>query len=185
MSSDVFIISSARGPAAQPAISQALQLAGLRAAQVQDVLFGFDGPFEPEAPASAAQAAGLTGPLAVVSPGLRALLFAAASLLSDGAELALVVGLDGQAAAAALLASAEAVGRLNLFPCARLAGRSLRGPGAALRQAGLQPADLEVSRESPRGALLLLDDLLKDLESRRARWGMLRAGELALVIERL
>src|SRR5512138_2781778 len=133
MSSDVFIISTARDAQAAAALQQALQSAGVRAAQVQDVVFGLDSALAQRALEAIARSAGLACPVCSVSPGLRALLFAAGSILSDDAQLSLVAALYHDLSVAFLLASAEAVGRLNLLPCARIAARSIGGRETGLR----------------------------------------------------
>ncbi len=183
MSSDVFILSSACDPTASSAIRQAVELAAISPSRVQDVLFGLDGVSSPDLD-SIARAAGLTCPSVGVSSSLRALFFAAASLLSDDVELALVIGLHPDACAAFLLASPESVGRLNLLPRARLAARSLAGPESALRLAGLTSADVDVSKTGDHAALLL-HDLLAELDAQSARWGLLTVAESALLIERI
>ncbi len=185
MSSDVFIISSARGPDPAAAIREATEIAGLSPRYVQDAVFGLDAPAtaRPD-PDATLLAVGLTCPWARVFTSLRAIFFSAASILSDDAELLVVIGLDAETCTAFLLASPEAVGRLNLLPCARLAARSLTEPEAAYRLAGLTSADVQVSRKGDRAAPLL-HDLLNELESSGSRWGMVFAGEAVLLIERI
>ncbi len=185
MSSDVFIISAARKPQGPAALQQAVDLAGVHAAQIQDVVFGLDSAVARPALDAILHAAGLACPTASVSPGLRALAFAAASILSDDVQLSLAVGLGHDSAVALVLASAEAVGRLNLLPRARIAMRSLAGQEAALRQASLPAEELEITKEADRGALLVVNDLLDELDSTSSRWGLVSEGETAVLIERL
>jgi hypothetical protein len=185
MSSDVFIISCARGPNPAAAIRQAAEIAGVSPRHVQDVVFGLDDPASARPDIDGILlAAGLTCPWARVFTSLRAIFFAAASIQSDDAELLVVIGLDGESSTAFLLASPEAVGRLNLLPCARLAARSLAGSEAALRLAGLTAADVQASKHGERAAPLLYD-LLNELESSASRWGIVAVGNAALLIERV
>lgn len=185
MSSDVFIISSARDPNPAAAIRNAVELAGVSPARIQDAVFGLDDPAttRPD-PDATLLAVGLTCPWARVFTSLRAIFFSAASILSDDAELLVVLGLDGETCTAFVLASPEAVGRMNLLPCARLAARSLTGSEPAFRLAGLTAADVQVSRQGDRAAPLL-HDLLSELESSSSRWGMVAVGNAVLLIERV
>ena len=181
MASDVFIISTARNPDPVAALQQALELAGLEVARVQDAVFGLEHQASEADLAAILRAAGLTCGFASVSPGLRAPFFAAASMLSDDVQLSLAVTLDVDAASAFVLASPEAVGGLNLFPRARIAARSLAGTEPAVRQAGLALADVEICKAG--GAAL--HDVLNELDARPARWGLVTDGDMALLIERL
>ena len=183
MSSDVFIIASASDPAPSSAIRQVVERAGVSPSRLQDAVFGLDSYYYSDLD-SIARAAGLTCPSVGVSSSLRALFFAAASILSDDVELAVVTGLLPDTCTAFLLASPEMVGRLNLLPRARFAARSLTGSEPALRLAGLTPADIDITRSGDRAALLLAE-LLDELEARSARWGLLSVAEAALLIERL
>lgn len=183
MSSDVFIISSARDPNPVTAIRQAVELAGVAPARIQDAVFCL----EPAATFpdfdSITRSVGLTCPSAAISPGLRALSFCAASILSDEAELAVATGLGPYGCAAIVLASPEAVGRLNLLPRARLAARSLRGAEPALRMAGNTSSDVQIWRDGD--SLVLVHDLLAELESQAAQWGLISSADMALLIERI
>jgi len=183
MSSDVFIVSTARNPEPAAALQQALELASLHPAQIRDAVFGLDDPLSRPDLDSVLRSVGLTCPAARVSPSVRAIFFAAASILSDDAELSLAVALAEEATSAFALASPEAVGRLNLFPRARIGARSLAGQEAALRQAGLAATDVQVCKEGERGASL--HELLNELEASAARWGLITAGDIALLIEQL
>ncbi len=184
MSSDVFIISAARDASAPTAIGQAIQLAGVSPSHAQDAVFGLDGISDVPDVASLAEAAGLTCPTACVSTGMRAVFFAAASMLSDDAALSVAIGLSTASSAAFVLASPEAVGRINLMPRARIAARSLAGPEPALKIAGLQSTDVEISREGTQG-LQSLYELLEEMDTKAARWGMLAAEKLVILIERV
>ena len=181
MSSDVFIISSARDPGPAAAIRQAIDLAGLSPARIQDVVFGLHGASADLG--SITNAAGLTCPFVGVSSDLRALSFSAASVLSDDANLAVVIGLAPDDCAAILVASPETVGLLNLLPRARLAARALAGPDAALRLAGLASSDVQLCKDGD--SLILLHELLDDLESQSARWGLISSPDISLLLERL
>lgn len=182
MSSDVFIVSTARGAETAAALQAALELAGLQPAQIADAVFGLDGSAARPDLEAVLRSVGLTCPAAIISPSLRAPFFAAASILSDDVELSLVIALDAEAACACVLASPEAIGRLNLFPRARLAARSLAGQEAALRQAGLSATDVRLCKE---GSGALLDELLNEMQASAARWGLLASGETALLVEQL
>ena len=184
MSSDVFIISTARHPNAPVAIRQAVELAGLPVSRIQDAIFGSDGsPSFPDLD-SITRTAGLACPSVGVSSGLRALFFAADSVLCNDVELAVVTGLETDSSAALVLASPEMVGRLNLLPRAHLAARSLAGPEPALRLAGLASTDIEISKTGERGAALA-SELLDELEAKSARWGLLSVGSAVLLLERI
>ncbi len=183
MSSEVFILSSVRDASAAFAIRQAVELAGVSRARVQDAVFGLEAGSEFPDLEAITRSAGLMCPWAGLLSGLRALSFAAASMLSDDASLTAVVGLGGADTAAVILASPEAVGLLNLLPRARVAARSLGGPELALRLAGLESSEAQVCKEGD--SLVLLHTLLEELESQEMRWGLITAGSLALAIERV
>ncbi len=184
MSSDVFIIASARNPQAAAALQAAAEAAGVLPAQVQDIVFGVDSAMPQRALETIVKSAGLACPSASACPSLRAVLFAAASILSEDTQLLLAAGLYHDAAAAFVLASPEAVGRLNLLPRARIAARSLVGAEAALHEAELAAADIEVSKEGER-AVLLLHDVLEELQASSARWGLVGDGAAVLIVEQL
>ncbi len=184
MSSDVFIISAARDASASTAIRQAIKLAGVSTSHVQDAVFGLDGISEVPDAQSLAEAAGLMCPAVYVSTGLRAIFFAAASMLSHDAQLSVMTGLGPDASAAFVLASPESVGRLNLMPRARIAARSLAGPEPALEAVGLQPTEIEISNAGAQTASSLYG-LLDEMDTRAARWGMLSAGQLVMLVERV
>ncbi len=184
MSSEVFILSSTRGPNTSITVQAAVELAGIEMPRVQDALFGLGAPLVDFDPASTSRAVGLNCPVAVISPALRAVLFAAASMLSDDVSLSLVVTLAAGDCAALVLASPEAVGRLNLLPRARIAARSLSGPEPALRFAGLVSSDLDIRKDAGQPALLLAD-LLDELDAQQARWGLVSADRLTVLVERL
>jgi hypothetical protein len=126
----------------------------------------------------------LACPYCTLVPSLRAAFLAAAEILSEEAQIVIAAGIDADETAAFVLASPEAVGRLNLAPRARLAARSLSGLETALRHAEITASDIEVTRNGAR-PMVLLDDLLDELDRRPARWGAVTSGELALLVERL
>ncbi len=183
MSSDVFIISSARDPDPAVAIRHAVELAGISASRIWDAVFSLGSAFASLHLDSITQAAGLTCPSVAVSSALRALSFSAASILSDDAALTVVVSMEADGCTAILLASPESVGLLNLLPPARLAARSLSAPESALRLAGLTSADVQLCKEGD--SLILLHDLLGELESRSERWGLLSSSDQSVLIERI
>ncbi len=184
MSSDVFIIAAAREPQGATALQGALEAAGVLPGQVQDVVFGLDSAVPQRALETIVRSAGLACQAAGAIPGLRGIFFAAASILSDEMQLSLAAGLQHDTVVAFVLASPEAVGRLNLLPRARIAARSLAGREAALRQAELSAEEIDLSKEGEHGALLL-HDLLEELETESARWGIVTEGAATLIIERL
>ena len=184
MSSDVFIISAAHDRSASAAIQQALRLAGISPSHVQDAVFGLDAPSALSDAQPLVQSAGLACPAACVYTSLRAIFFAAASMLSDDAQLSVVAGLDSGPGTAFVLGSPEAVGRMNLLPRARIAARSLTGAEPALRAAEITSADIEISKEGELAAPSLYD-LLEELDAKPARWGMLAVGEALILIERV
>ncbi len=181
--SDVFIISAVRSADPAQAIHQALQGLELNPGRVQDVIFGLDGSPAPRVD-EIVRKAGLTCPSAAVSSSLRAVFFAAQSILSGDVELAVVVGMHAEASVAISLASPDAVGRWNLLPRARLAARSLAGAESALRAAGLATQDPAISLNGQAGALLV-EELLGKLDEQKAQWGLVSVGKMALVVERV
>ena len=184
MSSDIFIISAARDADTPTGIGQAIDSAGLRASQIQDAVFGLDDSSAMPDTGPAMRAAGLSCPAVCIAPSLRAIFFAAASILSDDVELSLVIGLGSGTSLAFILASPEAVGRLNLLPCARIAARSLAGLEPALRTAGVTSSDIDITKTGEHVALLLYE-LLEELDAKMARWGLLSGGEATMLVERV
>ncbi len=184
MSSDVFIISAALDADAPTAIRQAVELAGIGSSYVQDAVFGLeDSAALPDADALL-EAADLSCPTSCVYTSLRAIFFAAASILSDDVELSVVVGMEPGASAVLVLASPGAVGRLNLLPRARVAARSLAGAERALRAAELNASDVQIAKTGEHAAHFL-SDLLDELDAKAARWGLVSGGEVVMLVERL
>ncbi len=184
MSSDVFIISAVLDADTPTAIRRAVALAGIGAAHVHDVVFGLDDSGALPNTGSVVHAAGLSCPAACIWPSLRAVFFAAASVLSDDVEVSLVIGLDGETSIAIVVASSEAVGRLNLMPRARLAARSLAGAERAFQAEGVTSSDVEITKTGG-AAMRSLYELLDELESKAARWGLISSGETCLLVERV
>jgi len=182
--SDAFIISVQRAASPGDAIRGALQSAEVPPSRVQDAVFGLGPGVTLLNVEDVARAAGLTCPVATVSSGLRAIFFAGQSILSVDLDVALVIILGDESSVGLVLASPDAVGRWNLSPRARLAARSLAGADSALRAAGIAPADISASRNGKDGALLL-EQVLDELEGSQARWGMVSADGLALLVERI
>ena len=183
MSSEVFILSAARNPDPAAAIRAAVERAGVGPKRVQDALFGFERSFTAPNLLDTARKAGLSCTVVSVSSSMRAIFFGAQSILGDGIDVVVVAGIDGKGTGALVLAGSEAVGRWNLEPRARLAARSLRGAEAALQQAGMKSEELSIVKQSESGARLVCE-LVDELETRQAQWGMVSAGELALLVER-
>src|SRR5688572_29488372 len=101
-SSEVFIISAVRNGEPATALQQAIHAAGVNPAKIQDLLFGCDDGGSVDAQALASQA-GLSCPVLSLPSSLRALFFAAQSILCEDAELVLVGGLENGECAALLL----------------------------------------------------------------------------------
>lgn len=184
MSSDVFIISAAHDASASAAILQALGAAGVSPSHVQDVVVGLDGFTAAPDVESLMQAAGLGCPTACVATSARALFFAAASMLSDDAQLSLVIGMNHDGNIVFVLASPEAVGWMNLLPRARIAARSLNGPESVLESAGLGRDDIAIVMDTTQAAQSLYE-LLDELDKKQVRWGMVSAGEALILVERV
>jgi hypothetical protein len=182
-SSDVFILSAVQASDPSAALRQAIQESGIKPARVQDLLFGWDGGPAPSGAEGLARSAGLDCPAVALSSSLRALFFAAQSILCGDAELVLVGGAqDNSESAALLLAGPAAVGVYNLLPLARLDARSLAGAEAALRKAELAAEDVEIKLEGTCGALLAVE-LAHKLIQQNARWGILTVSEAAMLME--
>ena len=181
--SDVFIVSIVQHADPSEAIRQAIGKAGVNASRVQDVVFGLDKPHSIETNKILSTSA-LNCSTAVVTPGLRSSFFAAQSILAGDADVVIVLGLGDDVPTAILLASPDAVGRWNLMPGARLAARSLTGAASALRTAGIELKDVNVTKDG-RNGVALVREAVEELERQSARWGMVTSGNLALLIERI
>ena len=182
--SDAFIISAVKNAKPAEALRQAIQNAGVDPSRVQDVVFGFDEPRSVDAEKIMSEA-GLTCPTTTVSASLRAIFFAAQSILSGDVDIVIIVGMEEDVSTTILLASPDAVGRWNLIPRARLAAvRRLSGVDTALRTAELTSSDVTTVKEGKQGALLI-KELLEELEQKAGRWGMVTMNELAMLIERI
>ncbi len=184
MSSDVFLISAIAGADCAEAIRQAVERAGMHASRVQDAIFAEDRSTSAVDFEDVAHTAGLTCPVVSISSSLRAMFFAAQSILSGDIEIAVVTGQEQNAAGALLLAAPEAVGRWNLIPRARLAARSLAGVDPALRAAEITSNDISVVKTGANSIDLLIE-LIAELEAQQVQWGMLSVGEAALLMERV
>jgi acetyl-CoA acetyltransferase len=183
MSSEVLVVSAARNTHISEAIRQAVDSAGVKPRHVQDVVFGDDLHAIMADLDRALHAAGLSCPSVRVSSSLRALFFAAQSILSGDVEVSLVAAADREEASALVLAGPEAVGRWNLMPRARVAARSLAGPEAALRMAGITANEIGASVDGE--SMVANVRLLDELDGGTARWGMVTEGKLVLIIERV
>jgi hypothetical protein len=183
-SSDVFILSALQAADPAAALRQAIAESGVSPAKVQDLLFGWDGPAAAGAE-ELARLAGLDCPAVTISSSMRALFFAAQSVLCEDAGLVLVGGAQDGECAALLLAGPAAVGIYNLLPLARLDARSLAGAEDALRKAELASEEVEIRLEGSCGALLAVE-LVHTLIQQNARWGILTVADKAsLLIERV
>ncbi len=182
-SSDVFILSAARAADPIKALQQAVKEAGVKPAKVQDLLFGWDDPESVDVQ-KLVRLTGLKCPALALPSSLRALFFAAQSILCEDAELVLVGGAENDETAALLLAGPAAVGVYNLLPLARIDARSLSGAEHALKKAELASEDVEIRLEGTCGALLAVK-LVNTLSEQKVRWGMIIENETAMLIERV
>ena len=184
MSSDVFILCAVRAAEPVEALREALNTAGVKPAKVQDLLFGCDGPGTIDLE-ELIRLTGLTCPATTVSSSLRALGFAAQSIICGETDIALVGGAQDGPAAALLLASPAAVGRSNLMPLARLEAFSVAGVDAALKKTDLAPEDVQIRVEGTCGALLVVE-LMQALGKHGEERGLLMVnGGGAVLVERV
>ena len=184
MDRDVFILSVENDAEPAGAIRRALENTGVIPSRIQDAVFGYDGAIPPLNVQRITQMAGLTCPAVNVSSSLRAVIFGAQAILSGDLELVFVIGLAEDGSAALLLASPDAVGRYNLLPRGRIAGRSLSGTDTTLKAAGLASNDVTVTKVGERG-VVLVKEALEELEQRQAQWGLVSMEQIALLIERI
>jgi len=183
-SSDVFILSAVRDSELAGALQQAIKESGVNPSKVQDLLFGCDGTESVDAQALARQA-GLTCPALTLPSSLRALFFAAQSILCGDAELVLVGGSENGECAALLLGSPSAVGVYNLLPLARIDARSLSGVEAALEKAEITPEDIVGLTLKGTSGTLLAVELVVALAESESRWGMMMVDEAVMLAERV
>jgi hypothetical protein len=184
MDRDVFILAAINEVTPAEAIRHALEITDINPLRVDDAVFGYDGQPSPLNIEQFTHEAGLTCPSVNVSSSLRAVFFAAQSILSGDLELVIVIGVSEGSYTALLLASPDSVGRYNLLPRARLAARSLAGTDTALRAAGLASDEISISKNGERGALLM-KELLEELEQQQKQWGLVSTGPSALLMERI
>ncbi len=184
MSSDVFIIAADSTTDPAEAIRIAVEHAGVSAPKIQDSVFGMDKPSTNTNVVEIMRKAGLACGTVIVSPSLRAIFFAGQSVLSGDIDLVVVPGLNTPTTAALVMASAEAVGRLNLFPRARLAARSLAGLDLALRAAEIEGSDIAIFKKGG-DSIALVKELIEELELQQAKWGAVTEGESVLIVERV
>jgi hypothetical protein len=182
-SSDVFILSAICAAEPAEALRQAIKESGVNPAKVQDLLFGWDDS-APVDTLELVRLSGLTCPALALPSSLRALFFAAQSILCGDADLVLVGGSQDGQCAALLLAGPAAVGIYNLLPLARIDARSLVSAEDALKQAGLSTEDVEIKLEGTCGALLAAQ-AVAELQGRRAGWGLVTVGTIAMLIQRV
>lgn len=184
MDRDVFVLAAISEASPAEALRHALKITDINPARVDDAVFGYDGPLPLPDIEQITHEAGLTCPSVNVSSSLRAVFFAAQSILSGDLELVMVIGLSEGTSTALLLASPDSVGRYNLLPRARLAARSLAGTEVALRAAGLASDEVSLSKNGEKGALLV-KELLEELEQQQKQWGLVSTGQSALLMERI
>jgi hypothetical protein len=184
MDRDVFVLAVINEASPAEAMRHALEITGINAARVDDAVFGYDGSLPPLNTEQITHEAGLTCQSVNVSSSLRAIFFAAQSILSGDLELVIVIGVGEGTSTTLLLASPDSVGRYNLLPRARLAARSLSGTDAALRAAGLAIDEVSITKSGDQGALLV-KELLEELEQQQKQWGLVSTGRSALLMERI
>ena len=131
MDRDVFILSAVSEIKPVEAVRRALENIDIDPSRVQDAVFGFDGSASLSDALKITGQAGLTCQAVNVSSSLRAVFFAAQSILSGDLELVVVIGMGKDVSTVLLLASPDSVGRFNLLPRARLVARSLSGTETA------------------------------------------------------
>ena len=183
-SSDVFILAATQAREAGEALRLAVREAGVRPAKVQDLIFGWDGPAGADLESLLRQA-GIGSPAVSVSSSIRALIFAAQAILCEAADLVLAGGSGEAGAAGLLLGSPSAVGIYNLPPLARIEACSPGGAEALRKKAAvIAEGGVELTLEGSCGAQLAVQ-LVGALSEKQARWGMLIAGEAAMLLERL
>ncbi len=172
--SAAFILSAARAPRLSQALASALQ----SAPAPQEALFGWD------TPAAADSLPALNCPSVILNSSLRALSYAAQTLLSREASLVLVAGgLPGDYAAF-LLAAPEIIGARNLEPLALLASWSFDGLPRALAKAEIAEEELACRLSGPSGALTVYE-LLATLRREKTHWGLAAASAGFLTLERV
>jgi hypothetical protein len=182
MSSEVFVLSAVRSTEAAEAVRQAVEAAGVKPARVEDAVFSIEPTHSVTEAIRAVRSAGLTCPAVCISSSLRAVFFAAQSILSGDVELVVVVEAGAGGCIAIVLSAPEPIGRWNLMPRARLAARWLTGGAAALQAAGIAAGEVTVVKDGD--SLDLASEVIDELERREAQWGLVTAGELALLVER-
>jgi len=182
-SSDVFVVSACSAIDPGEALHQAIKQAGVNPARVQDFIFGIDGPMLIGIDELAREVL-INCPQVTVSSSLRALFFAAQSILCEDANLILVGGSDGRESAALLLVSPAAVGVYNLTPLARLDAHSLTSLEHALKKAEHTIEEIEVRLEGTCGVVLAVQ-LVEQLQDCQAVWGLVQVGSSAMLIERI
>lgn len=177
---DCFIVSAASGTDPAAVIGEALRAAGIVAEQVDAAVVSVD-PSAGDRATGLVQQFGGSATAVLVLGGLQALITAAQAISAGDAHALLVSEKRSGEICVLALASPDAIGKLNLMPRARIAGRSLTGLSAALKAAEIESAELAVDGVSLDVARKLLDQL----DGANAQWGCIRSGKLALVLERL
>jgi acetyl-CoA acetyltransferase len=183
MSTEVFIISIAHDKQIEAAIRHAVEAAGLKPTRVQDVIVAGEPGAAGGDLTRTVREAGLSCASVGVSSSLRATFFAAEAVLSGDVDVIVVAAQESEVAVAAVLGGAEEVGRWNLLPRARIGVRSLKGTEIALRMAAIAAGEVSVTKEGD--ALGLVRQVLDELEGREARWGIVSAGNMVLLLERV
>ena len=180
---DVFVVATASAVDPAEALRQAIHESGVNPARVQDFIFGADDP-ELISLDELARAAQISCPRGLVSSSLRALIFAAQTILCEDADLILVGGTQGGKSAALLLASPVSVGIYNLTPLARIDARSLSSVEHILKKAQLASEDVAIRLSGTCGVLLAVQ-LIAQLYEQKATWGLASVGAAAILIERI
>lgn len=181
--SDAFIISACSAADPAEAIRQAIKESGINPMRVQDFIFGADYSGVLNA-AELGREVLINCPHVTVSSSLRALVFAAHTILCEGADLVLVGGRDNRESAALLLASPAVVGIYNLMPLARIDAHSLVSMEHAIQKAGRTDQDIDIKLEGTCGVLLMAQ-LVDQLQEHQVGLGLVRVGAGAILIERV
>jgi hypothetical protein len=182
-SNDVFIVSASCAVDPAQALRQAMKASGVNPARVQDFIFGAETPVL-ISPDELARETMMNCPVVMVSSSMRAVFFAAQSILCQDTDLVLVGGGQGGQSAGLLLASPASVGIYNLMPLARVDARSLTSAEHALKKAACPVEEVTVRLNGTCGVLLLAQ-LIEQLQEQKAGWGLAQVGKAALLLERI
>ncbi len=183
-SRDVFVVAASCAADPAEALRQAIKESGVNPARMQDLIFGMDRPALMRNPDELAREILVNCPVVMISSSIRAIFFAAQSILCEDTDLILVGGGENGQSAALLLASPASVGIYNLTPLARLDARSLTGVEHVLKKAGLAIEDVQVKLDGICGVLVTVQ-VIEQLQEQKVAWGLASVGKPAVLIERI